>query len=90
MGKKYCTFQGENNYLDEVGEIIDEGKDYYVINIAKGYYGGGQELWAVKKEEVKLFDSPELASEWIEEQDYYYYDDDYPYGLPPGIERPNR
>lgn len=89
MKKMFCAFQGENNYLDDVGEIIDEGKDYYVINIAKGYYGGGQELWAVKKNEVKLFDSPELASEWIEEQDYYY-DDNYQYGLPPGIERPNR
>lgn len=89
MEKRFCAFRGDGYYLDNVGDIIDEGQEYYVIMINEDYYYGGETLWAIKKgDDVKLFDSPTLAHKWIEEQDYYY-DDDYPDGLPPGIDPPS-
>ena len=89
MEKRFCAFRGDGYYLDNVGDIIDEGQEYYVIMINEDYYYGGEPLWAIKKgDDVKLFDSPTLAHKWIEEQDYYY-DDDYPDGLPPGIDPPS-
>jgi len=90
MEKRFCVFRSRGYYLDNVGDIIDEGQEYYVIVINENYYYGGDVIWAIKKgDNVKLFDSPRLAHKWIKEQGYYY-DDNYPYGLPPGIDPPSK
>lgn len=86
MKKRYCAFKGDGHYIDNVGNIIDEGQKYYVIEINKNYYYGGERLWVIKKKNVIMFDSPKLAKKWIKEQNYYY-DDNYPDGIPPGIDK---
>ena len=80
--KKYCAFQGGTHYIDKIGEIINESEHYYIINIVEGYYKGGNRIWSIEKEKVKLFDSPKLASKWIEDQDFYY-NNNYQNGLSP-------
>ena len=86
MEKLFCAYKKDTYYIDKVGKIVDEGKLYYIVRPADGFYWGGSTINAIKKDnkQIKFFETTELANEWIKKQNYYY-SDSYPDGLPPSI-----